>query len=141
MLDPGGLQDLRLGMTLAQAQGTHWVTGTSGGCPFDAAAKAIVFQPAVKASGEFRNGKIAWLGLRQAPGRTREGLKVAAPASTLGAVYPAPTWQVVIGPVDDIFGVKFVTISKAGKVNYAAVINPGTDKISEISVPYTATCD
>lgn len=144
VLDPGGLQDLRVGMTLNQAKATHWVTGTSGGCPVDVGSQALTFQPAVQSAGvagELRSGRIAWLALRKAPGRTREGLKVGGLASQLGAIYPAPTWQVHIGPIDPSFGVKFVEIRRAGTTWYEAVIDPATDRIAEIDVPFTPTCD
>jgi len=140
-IDPGGLQTLRLGMTVAQAKSTHWVTGTTGGCEFDVGAMGATFPAGIKASGEFQGGKLAWVAVNSG-GSSVEGLKVGAPQGTIYSIFPGPTYKVGIVPgSEDQFGVRLYTVEKASKQIYGVTVSLSTGHITQIAAPYTPICD
>lgn len=138
-LDPGGLDTLRLGMTLAQAKATRWVTGEQAGCELTDSTGAV-FPSSIKANATFDGGKISSITVREG-GSTVEGLKVGGSRASISAIYRAP-WSVRF---DDsqvgTFGVVFVAIAKGGKVQYSATVDPDSSKVLDISIPTTPICE
>ena len=100
VVDKGGLQTLRLGMTLEQAKATHWITGTTGplcttgGCWTQGDVPSGI--PVEVIFDGFRIGTpgTVYSIILRGSGSTVEGVRIGSPSSLIDAVYRLPAWLV-----------------------------------------------
>lgn len=92
VIDRGGLQTLRLGMTRGQAVATGWLGHCGGavwGCPQAGIPISVNFA-SIADGGRLRN-------ILLSQGATAEGLKIGDPISKIRTVYDRFPWRVVTG--------------------------------------------
>lgn len=142
-LTPAGFGPLELGMSEAAATDTGFIGSIGVGCELAGTRGAELTPPLAAGDAQgrvtFDGGSLTAVTLTEAAA-TEEGVAVGHSLGHLRAVYAGASVS-VDRSLQDRFGVWLVEVTRADGGTYGMVVDPATERITQIAVPTVQLCE